>query len=674
MSAATRAEGRLLGPVTLIVDGVDATPSATGTRTVLASLLLRAGRTVPAETLIGELWDDSPPVTARAQIQTHVSRLRRQVDRAHGTHSGHSLLARHPVGYALLVDAQDVDAFRFTTLLDRARARLAEGRYEGAGELLRTALDLWRGPALAGVTAGTALAAEARRLEEHRLEALSLRIDTDLHLGRHDRAIPDLRALADQHPRHETFHAQLARALDAAGRITEARAISDRLATAPRQAALPGDQRPSPPGPPPPDRRDPPVPSPALASTGLPRVAPPTAPGRTPRLRFALLGPVRAWRGDERINTGSPQQTALLSALLLRGGRTVTAPELVDGLWGDTPPDAAVAALRTYASRLRKAFGADADVLVSESGGYAVRVPDGALDIEAAERLAADAEKAQQSGDRTRARELLVSALRLWHGEPLAGVPGPYAEGQRNRLAEWHLILLENRLALDLETGLHAEAVSELTALTAQQPLRERLRELLMLALYRSGRQAEALAVYADVRRLLADELGVDPRPELSELQQRILWADADLAAPAVDRGAAQPVAVRPRFLPATVPDFTGRAAFVDELAQHLATAETRVTTVSAIAGTGGVGKTTLAAYVAHRVRTLFPDGQLYAALQGTGPVAAEPEAVLGAFLRALGTAESAIPDGLDERAAQFRVALDERRVLVLLDNARDAA
>ncbi|MDT3398470.1 AfsR/SARP family transcriptional regulator, partial [Streptomyces sp. B1866] len=397
---------------------------------------------------------------------------------------------------------------------------------------------------------------------------------------------------------------------------------------------------------------------------------------RGQQLRFTLLGPVRAWRGDEQLNTGSPQQKALLAALLLRGGRTVTAPELVDGLWGDDPPDAAVAALRTYASRLRKAFGPDADVLVSESGGYAVRIGVGALDTEVAERLAAEAEKAQQSGDRTRARELLVEALELWDGEPLASVPGPYAESQRNRLGEWHLVLIETRLDLDLSTGFHAEAVSELTALTAQHPLRERLRELLMLALYRSGRQAEALAVYADTRKLLAEELGVDPRPELSELQQRILQADADLAAPVEARSQAAPAIVRPAQLPATVPDFTGRTAFVNELGEQLATAEGRVMAVSAMAGIGGVGKTTLAVHVAHRARPLFPDGQLYVDLQGAGPnpVAAEPEAVLGAFLRALGTAESAIPDGLDERAALFRSTLDGRRVLVLLDNARDAA
>jgi DNA-binding SARP family transcriptional activator len=370
---------------------------------------------------------------------------------------------------------------------------------------------------------------------------------------------------------------------------------------------------------------------------------------------------------------GSPQQRALLAALLLREGRTATAGELIDALWGDDPPSQALAAVRTYASRLRKAL--DAGVLVSESGGYAVReLPEGALDATVAQDLATEAEKAKSAGDLCRARDLLGRALALWDGEPLAGVPGPYAEAQRVRLEEWRLQLLESRLDMDLEQGCHAEAVSELTALTAAHPLRERLRELLMLALYRSGRQAEALAVYADTRRLLADELGVDPRPGLRELQQRILQADPGLAEPSAPAAETASAPVRPHQLPATVPDFTGRASFVSELGDVLASAEGRVMAVSALAGIGGVGKTTLAVHVAHRSRSAFPDGQLYVDLQGAGSRAAEPETVLGAFLRALGTSDSAIPDSLEERSALYRSVLDGRRVLVLLDNARDAA
>ncbi|WP_327290681.1 AfsR/SARP family transcriptional regulator [Streptomyces sp. NBC_01198] len=390
-------------------------------------------------------------------------------------------------------------------------------------------------------------------------------------------------------------------------------------------------------------------------------------------LRFAVLGPVRAWRGDQPIATGAPQQRALLAVLLLRGGRTATASELLDALWGETPPNTALAALRSYAFRLRKALGSE--TLVTDSGGYAIAIPVEALDATLVEQLAAEAEKVRQA-DPAQARGLMVSALDMWNGEPLAGLPGPFAETQRGRLAEWHLGLIEVRLELDLEMGAHAEAVSELTAITAEHPLRERLRGLLMLALYRSGRQAEALGVYADTRRLLADELGIDPSAELSDLHQRILEADTALAPP---QGAAAPGApeiLRPAQLPATVSDFTGRTAFVRELGEQLAYASegSGVMAVSAVAGIGGVGKTTLAVQVAHEAREAFPDGQLYVDLQGTGPRPAEPEAVLGSFLRALGLPDAAIPESLADRAALYRSTLDGRRVLALLDNAYDAA
>ena len=389
-------------------------------------------------------------------------------------------------------------------------------------------------------------------------------------------------------------------------------------------------------------------------------------------LRFAVLGPVRAWRGDEQLGTGAPQQRALLAALLLRGGRTATASELLDAVWGETPPNTALAALRSYAFRLRKALGPDA--LVTDSGGYALNVAPDALDSTVVERLAAEADRARAS-DPAQARHLLASALELWHGEPLAGLPGPYAETQRSRLAEWHIGLVETRLALDLELGAHTEAVSELTALSAEHPLRERLRALLMLALYRSGRQAEALGVFADTRRLLADELGIDPSAELTDLHQRILEADPGLAAPP-DAAAGPTEIMRPAQLPATVADFTGRAAFVSELGEQLAAASqgSGVMAVSAVAGIGGVGKTTLAVHVAHGARDAFPDGQLYVDLQGTEPRPSDPEVVLGAFLRALGVPNPAIPETLAERAALYRSTLDGRRVLALLDNAYDAA
>ncbi|WP_370531845.1 AfsR/SARP family transcriptional regulator [Streptomyces venezuelae] len=413
------------------------------------------------------------------------------------------------------------------------------------------------------------------------------------------------------------------------------------------------------------------APRPAPLAAPDTRTVPPWPPAEG--LSFGVLGPVRAWRDAEPQPTGSPQQRTFLSLLLLREGRIVTASEVIDAIWGEDPPSQAVATVRTYASRVRKAYGPE--TLLTESGAYAVRVPPGALDLDVARELAAESERARGLGDLRRARDLLTQSLALWAGEALAGVPGPYAGAQRAQLEQWRVELLETRLDMDLEAGAHAEAVPELTALTAAHPLRERLRELLMLALYRCGRQAEALAVYADTRRLLADELGVDPSPALRRLQQRILEADdALLGPPPSASGPPHATPLRPELLPAGVPDFTGRTALLGELTRHLTTPEGSGPAVSVIAGIGGVGKTTLAVQVAHQVRPHFPDGRLYVDLRGDGPRPTDPFAVLGSFLRALGTPDSAIAPGLVDRAAQFRAALDGRRVLVVLDNARDPA
>ncbi|OEU88873.1 regulator [Streptomyces abyssalis] len=395
--------------------------------------------------------------------------------------------------------------------------------------------------------------------------------------------------------------------------------------------------------------------------------------GHGGRLRFAVLGPVRVWSGGTLLPPGSPRQQALLAALLLRGGRTATASELIDAVWGENPPEAAVASLRTHASRLRKALGPDGGrSLLSSSGGYALRVERGALDLDVAEEYAARAGKAESDGEPGTARNLLEAALALWEGETMAGVPGPHAGAQRARIEERRLQLLEARLEMDLRTGRHAQAVTELTALTSAHPLRERLRAQLMVALYRSNRQAEALGVYSDCRRLLAGHSGVGPSRQLRELNRRILQADPSLAAPSGTLGSgASPMLLHPAGTSLSSGGFTGRGAVVKELVRRLAGDDGQLTV---IAGIAGVGKTALSVHVAHAARALFPDGQLQVDLRGAGAGALEPRDVLGTFLRALGTAPSAVPDSTDERAALYRSLLHGHRFLIVLDNARDAA
>ncbi|MCK2212292.1 tetratricopeptide repeat protein [Actinomadura sp. ATCC 31491] len=373
-------------------------------------------------------------------------------------------------------------------------------------------------------------------------------------------------------------------------------------------------------------------------------------------LRFSVLGPVRAWRGATELDVGSPQQRLVLAVLLLARGRAVSHDQLLDALWGERPPRSAMGTLRTYVSRLRAALGAD--TVTSVGNGYAM--PAATCDATASEELARAGRPAE--------------ALALWQGEPLAGLDGGYALAQRAHLAERRLVLLERRLAEDVEAGRPAEVVAELTALCAAHPTRERLAGLLMLALYRSGRQAEAIGVFTDTRKLLAEELGLDPSPELGELHRRIITADPGLGAdPAGARPAVDPAPV-PRQLPADMPDFTGRGPDIERVTRALAAGNGSALVISAVAGAGGMGKTTLAVHVAHRLAAGYPDGQLFADLQGAGPRSLEPGAVLGAFLRCLGVDAGAVPDSLEERAALYRSVLAGRRVLVLLDNAASPA
>ncbi|MEU7897675.1 BTAD domain-containing putative transcriptional regulator [Nonomuraea sp. NPDC049152] len=362
-------------------------------------------------------------------------------------------------------------------------------------------------------------------------------------------------------------------------------------------------------------------------------------------LRVVVLGPVRAWTGDAEAKLGSPQQRLVLAALALAQGRTLSLAQLADVLWGAAePPRSAVGVIRTHVSRLRAVLGRAS--VVSAGDGYALGPA--STDV--------DDFDAHTAGGRLR------EALDLWEGEALAGLPGEYATGRRVWLAEQRTAVLESLLEDEVRRGRHAECLAELTALRAEYPLRERLTGLLMRALHAAGRQAEAAGVYADTRRLLDEQLGVEPSRTLAETYREIVAA-APVPAPEAQR----PV---PAQLPAAVTDFTGRAALVEELTRALRPGAALA--ISALSGLGGIGKTALAVHVAHRVRAHFPDGQLFTDLRGAGPDPADPAEVLAGFVRALGVEE--VPDGLEERSALFRTLLAERRVLLLLDNAAGAA
>ncbi|MFI1973443.1 AfsR/SARP family transcriptional regulator [Streptomyces cinnamoneus] len=396
-----------------------------------------------------------------------------------------------------------------------------------------------------------------------------------------------------------------------------------------------------------------------------------------PGVEFALLGPVLGRYGGVDVDLGRPRTREVLAVLLAAAGRTVALPLLVDGVWdeGDRPARAEHS-VRTHIWRLRQALARHTaePVLVTVGEGYALRVPARAVDAWTFERALARAGEIRTSdGSAERAREVLSDALGLWKGEPLAGLRGPHARALRARFSGVRQSLLEARLELDAEIGDRSRLAAEAGALVMEYPASQRLRAVQMLALYRSGRQAEVLGAYEDVRRYLAAELGhLPPRErgpdaELTALHRRILCSDPSLRLPEEAPGPRVPDG---RAFPSRTDAFTGRAEQVRELTEMLTRPGTAAVVVSAVNGMAGVGKTTLAVHTAHGLDDAFPDGRLYADLRGADAEPLRPHAVLEEFLRELGTAEEDIPEGTDERVALYRTLLAERRMLLLPDNA----
>jgi DNA-binding SARP family transcriptional activator/tetratricopeptide (TPR) repeat protein len=429
-------------------------------------------------------------------------------------------------------------------------------------------------------------------------------------------------------------------------------------------------------------------------------------------MRFALLGSLMiADSSGDRVALGGPRLRSLLAALLLRADIPVPVGELVEMVWDGSPPSGAASTLRSYVRRLRRALGDDATRIVALGSGYLIRAERPEVDVLEFQELCRDARAASRAGEWAGASAAAVQALGLWRAAPLLDVPSEVLRSEFvPPLERLRLQVLEDRFDAGLRLGHDQELVPQLLGVTAQHPLQERFHAQLMLALARTGQRAQALHAYREVRRRLVDGLAIEPGPELRDMHRRILAGDVvaaaeeadavrpgktaganvvgplagvgdSLAAEAPPRASAEPVGLitaRPAQLPSDIGDFTGRATQVrhlhDALTRSAAASDPGTVRVVVVTGAAGLGKTTLAVHAAHQARGFFPDGQLYVNLSAASDQPTVPGEVLAMFLRDLGVDGDKIPASSGDRAAMFRTRLASRRMLVLLDDAKDAA
>ncbi|MEV4113080.1 tetratricopeptide repeat protein [Nonomuraea sp. NPDC049695] len=371
-------------------------------------------------------------------------------------------------------------------------------------------------------------------------------------------------------------------------------------------------------------------------------------------------------RDDDQELTGlAPRHRAVLAYLLLHARAVLTADQLIDAVWGLTPPDTARSQIQAAITAIRRVLreAGAAQQLATRSGGYVIE-PE-RLDLEEFTSQVAAVPKAAEGPD---AGRRIREALRLWRGQPLADVTADYVESARARLEQRRLAAVERLADIELSLGRHEELIDELSAHVAAHPLRERLAGQLMLALHRAGRQADALSVARSLRESLVEQQGLDPGRTFVALEQAILRDDPSLQVQAQEEPVREPE--RPaNFLPYDIPDFAGRAAELERIAGLRSGM-----TIVAIDGMAGIGKTALAIHAAHRLAERYPDGQLFVDLQAhtAGHEPVEAGAALETLLRQLGVPAERIPATDATRSALWRAELAARRAVIVLDNAAD--
>lgn len=394
------------------------------------------------------------------------------------------------------------------------------------------------------------------------------------------------------------------------------------------------------------------------------------------RLRVETLGPLRAYVGDRELVLGPPKQRVVFAALALHARSAVSRDSLIDYLWAGSPPATATGSLHTYVSGLRRALAGLGEPLTSSGSGYTLRLDPDLLDVRLVERLAAEARNSHTQQDPAAAVTALDQALACWRpGSPLSGLPGPFAAQHRAWVNELRLRLVMERAELLLELGRPYDAIGQLRDQAAANPLHEQLCALLMTTLRQTGRTADALRQYQDLRKLLAEDLGIDPPAELTALYSSILTdtAGGGITPPE------PPAPVRPAELPRGVGTFVGRAAEVQQVLEASRTgsatddAADRASRILMIVGVGGVGKTALAVHCAHQLAAEYPDGQLYVNLRGFDPKhpALTPADALHHLLTSLNV--ETVPPEEEQRVALWRSLVRDKCLLIVLDNAASA-